>query len=115
MAVLHHVLSVMFMRASLHVEAPSSSKPITRNAYTVWDLTAADIRVEVRRRKLAKWSKAANDLVNNVSYLYGTMVFTSLTLVSGRVAIEKLAAFGVIAGAGRVAAVWVLEDVEGEE
>jgi len=129
MAVLHHVLTVVCMRASLGVErtkvlvlpARGKSQP-RRQTYTsspssfaLWDLTHPDLLIKVKRRKFAKWSKAATDLVNNVNYLYGTAVFTSLTLVSGRVAIQKMAWFGIITVAARIAVVWVLEDIEGEE
>jgi hypothetical protein len=131
LAVLHHFLSIGFMRASLETcrsystSLPSNSTSNSRratqksvievSAFGIWDLTQNDVHVEVKRKKFAKWSKAAADLANNVNYLYGTAIFTSLTLISGVVAISKLGAFGIIAVAARIATVWVLEDIEGEE
>lgn len=126
MAVVHHVLSIVLMRISLGVEVqvtlPSKSarEPArlakkTKSAFSCWDLTHGDLQVRVKRNKFAKWSKTTADLVNNLTYLYGTAVFASMTLVSGRVAINKLSAFGVVTVAARIAAVFVLEDIEGEE
>lgn len=129
MAVVHHVLSVSLMRTSLRVTVvPPLSPPLKRkpsstglqqvkekSPFACWDLTQGNLRVEVKRRKFAKWSKAIADLVNNVNYLCGTAVFASITLVSGRVAIQKLSAFGIITVAVRIAAVYVLEDIEGED
>jgi hypothetical protein len=127
LAVLHHVLSVGFMRASLGVSISSSSNSEGKSreviqqsvangsAFGIWDLTRSDIQVELRRKRFAKWSKAVVDLLNNVNYLYGTAVFTTLTLISGVVAITKLCAFGIIVVVARIATVWVLENIEGEE
>jgi hypothetical protein len=73
------------------------------------------LEVEVRHKRFAKWSKDLADLVNNWTYLVGTAVFASLTLVSGRIAMQKLAAFGLIAVAARIVAVWVAEGMDGVE
>jgi hypothetical protein len=61
------------------------------------------------------WGEAIADLVNNTIYLYGTVVFSSLTLISGRVAIQKLATFGIITVAAGMVAVFVLEVIDGED
>jgi hypothetical protein len=124
LAVLHHFLSIGFMRVSLRVrrtvslqegnKAPQQSF-VDVSAFGIWDLTKTNVEVDVKRKRFAKWSKAAADLVNNVNYLYGTAVFTSLTLISGVVAIQKLSAFGIVAVGARIATFWVLEDIEGEE
>jgi hypothetical protein len=117
LAVVHHVLSIGFMRASLRatLTKPENPTPQAISAFSKWDLTNDQVHVEVGRNRFAKWSKAVADLVNNVNYLYGTAVFTSLTLVSGVVAIQKLVLFGVVAVGARIATVWVLEGIEGEE
>jgi hypothetical protein len=47
-------------------------------------------------------------------HLHGTVVFTSLTPVSG-VAIQKLDTFSIVAVGARNAMVWVLEGIEGKE
>jgi hypothetical protein len=124
MAVVHHAVSVVLMRWSLSVTAvpapalPSSasarkpSRPATASAFTCWDLTQPGIRVEVHGKRFAKWSKATADLVNNYNFLFGTAIFASLTLVSGVVALKKLATFGGVAIAARVAADYVLEGIE---
>jgi hypothetical protein len=78
-------------------------------------LTNDQVHVEVGRKKFAKWSKAVADLVNIVNYLYGTAAFTSLTLVSGVVAIQKLGTSGIVAAGARIATVWVLEGIKGDE
>jgi hypothetical protein len=117
LAVVHHVLSIGFMRASLRttLTKPENPTPQAISAFSKWDLTNDQVHVAVGRNRFAKWSKAVADLVNNVNYLYGTAVFTSLTLVSGVVAIQKLVLFGVVAVGARIATVWVLEGIEGEE
>jgi hypothetical protein len=84
------------------------------SAFRHWDLTQKDLQVEVERKRFAKWSKAAVDLVNNVNYSYGAAVFTSLTLVSGWIAIGKLRSFGIIAVAARIMTAWVFIDIEGK-
>jgi hypothetical protein len=129
LALLHYLLSVGCMRASLRIRAGHlgtlSATPAGKlaradhsdvlSSFKYWDLTQKGLQVEVGRKTFAKWSKDAADLVNNVNYLYSTAIFTSLTLVSGRIAIGKLGIFGVIAVAARIATVWVLEDIEGED
>ncbi|KAF2831431.1 hypothetical protein CC86DRAFT_366792 [Ophiobolus disseminans] len=129
MAVLQHVLSVVLMRSSLCLmvdtvlppqvprksSQPTKQRVPAKSAFTSFDLTEADLQVEVGRKRFAKWGKAAADLVNNVNYLYGTAVFASITLVSGRLAIHRLATFGIITAAARMATVFVLEDIDGEE
>jgi hypothetical protein len=48
-------------------------------------------------------------------HLHSTVVFTSLTPVSGVVAIQKLDTFSIVAVGARNATVWVLEGIEGKE
>jgi hypothetical protein len=86
-----------------------------KSALWVWDPTEPNPEVSIAHRKWARWSKAGNDLLNNANYLYGTAVFSSLTLVTGHTAIQKLATLGVIAFLSKGVAVWVLEGMEEEE
>lgn len=128
--VLHHLLAVVCMRLSLQTcrsatkispappqatsrrSASNVPPPKHRSALLVWDLTQDGLEVEVKRQKWACWTKAVVDLLNNINYLYGTAIFSSLTLITGRVAIEKLAYFGIVAVVSRIAAAWVLEEME---
>jgi Flp pilus assembly protein TadB len=115
------------MRVSLGISKSRSSNSQSKSrrdtqqavvevsAFRIWDLTRSDVQVELRRKRFGKWSKAVVGLVNNVNYLYGTAVFTSLTLVFGVVAITKLAIFGIIVVGARIVTVWVLDDIEGED
>jgi hypothetical protein len=119
-AFLQYVVSVVVLRTSLRVTAtaaPSSARQQPERAMSAlacWDLTSPGIHLEVTRKRLVNWGKAIADLVNNVIYLYGTAVFSSLRLISGRAAIQKLAAFGITVAA-RMVAVFVLEDIDGED
>jgi hypothetical protein len=113
-SMVHHLSAVIFMRLSFRKTANSASTK-GQSAFWVWDLTTPGLGLIVANRKWARWSKAGNDLLNNANYLYGTAVFSSLTLVSGHTAIQKLAALGVIAFLSKGAAVWVLEGMEQEE
>jgi hypothetical protein len=121
----HHIASVICMRLSLRVQilypnsASHASTPTSRSsipaqsAILVWDLTRQPYTVVVAHKRFARWSKAAVDLLNNVNYMYGTAVFSSLTLVSGNNAIQNLAKFGAMAVVGRVVGFWVLEQMGG--
>jgi hypothetical protein len=120
LAFLQYVIPVVVLRTSLHVTAtaaPSSARQQPARAMSAlacWDSTSPGIHLEVTRKRLVKWGKAIADLVNNVIYLYGTAVFSSLRLIPGRAAIQKLAAFGITVAA-RMVAVFVLEDIDGED
>jgi len=115
----HHIFSFVCMRLSLGVtEAPSdTSAPsyhaAARSALFVWDLAREPFTVTVLHKRFAHWSKALVDLLNNVNYLYGTAVFSSLTLVSGSNAIKNLAIYGGVAVVGRLVGFWTLENVGG--
>jgi hypothetical protein len=105
------------MRLCLQTRSRSSTSVSSANksALWVWDLTEPNPEVSIAHRKWARWSKAGNDLLNNANYLYGTAVFSSLTLVTGHTAIQKLATLGVIAFLSKGVAVWVLEGMEEKE
>lgn len=114
-AVLHHNLSVVCLRVSLRVRIRSRDREpeIVCNALSVWDVTSVDGNVECSRKRLARWSKAALELLNNANYLYGTAIYSSLTMVSGHQAIKVLVLYGAVAVFPRVAAIWVLEEMGG--
>lgn len=59
--------------------------------------------------------KAGVDLLNNATYVYGTVVLSSLTMVSGHNAVRILCIYGGMAILSRIAAVWVLEKVGGSD
>jgi hypothetical protein len=100
----HHVLSVICMRLSLRIRQyqPTSGKDpqalsasaATRTGMSVWELARQPSTVIVLHKRFARWSKALTDLINNFNYLYGTAVFSSLTLVSGNNAIKNLSIYG---------------------
>jgi hypothetical protein len=122
----HHILSVVCMRLSLHIHAfqPSSAShaplpspsPFTavQPAILVWDLTRQPYTV-VAHKRFARWSKALVDLLNNINYLYGTAIFSSLALVSGRNTINNLAIYGAVAVVGRMVGLWALEEMGGPD
>lgn len=111
-SVIHHVSAVICMRLSLRPADSSQSSLKRWSTLWTWDLTQPDLEICVTNSKWARWSKAINDLFNNGNYLYGTAVFSSLTLVAGHTAIQKLATFGVIAFLSKGATVWILESME---
>lgn len=63
---------------------------IARSALFVLDLKQEGGTVLCTRRRFADLSKACVDLLNNATYLYGTAIFSSLTMVSGHNAIKVL-------------------------
>jgi hypothetical protein len=74
-----------------------------------------DWEVELAYKRAARWSKAVADLLNNINFLYGTAIFSSLTLVSGHSAIKVMVLYGVVAVFSRIVAVWVLEETDGSD
>jgi hypothetical protein len=110
LGVIHHVLAVTCMRLGLRSNSPS--RPRRWSMLWIWDLTQSDLRISVANRKWARWSKAANNLFNNWNHLLGTAVFSSLTLVAGHIAIQKLATLGVIAFLSKGVTEWMLEGMQ---
>jgi hypothetical protein len=51
------------------------------------------------------------DLPNNATYLYGTAIFSSLTMVSEHNIMKVLCTCSGIAVVSRMAAVWMLEEI----
>jgi hypothetical protein len=112
LAVFHHALTVICMRLSLTVSRITGTNSAgNRSALLIWDLTQDRWKVECTSKKFAYWSKVCADLLNNVAYLYGTVVFSSLTLVTGYNAIRILALYGGIAVLSRITALWVLQEI----
>lgn len=116
LAVFHHVLTVVCMRLSLRCSRISDRKSAAnRCALLVWDLTHESWLVECTHTEFSRWSKICADLLNNVTYVYATAVFSSLTLVTGHNAIKILAFYGGIVTFSRVAAAWLLQEIDGSE
>lgn len=112
LAVVHHLLAVICMRLSLRISHVSSTRSAdNRGPLRIWDLTQDRWRVECTAKKFARWGKVCADLLNNVAYLYGTVVFSSLTLVTGYNAIKVLALYGGVAALSRITALWALEEI----
>lgn len=53
------------------------------------------------------------DLLNNATYLYGTAIFSSLTMISGHNAIKVLGVYATVAVVSRVIDDWVLVEIGG--
>ena len=88
---------------------------IARSALFVLDLKQEGGTVLCTRRRFADLSKACVDLLNNATYLCGTAIFSSLTIVSGHNAIEVLCVYTSVAVVSRVVAEWVLEEMGGAD
>lgn len=86
-----------------------------KSALFVLDLKQEGGTVLCTRRRFADLSKACVDLLNNATYLYGTAIFSSLTMVSGHNAIEVLCVYAGVAVVSRVVAEWVLEEMGGAD
>lgn len=96
----HHILAILFLRLSLRCE--------TRHAPIQLDITAEQLKISVAHPQFAVWSKVFVDLIGNVNYLLGTVILSSLTLVSGNNAIKILVVYGMIAAITRLVAAWTL-------
>lgn len=116
--VLHHLLSVFCLRVSLGTEDVATSVPRqrvpaskSRSVLFEPDLTLQSLHVVVKREKFLRWSKVFLDVMNNVNYLYGTMVFSSLTLVSPVAAMKILVYFGVVAMGASIIGTWAVGEI----
>lgn len=95
--------------------AESNATRVAKSALLVWDLKQDGCTVDCARERFAKLSKVCMDLLNNATYLYSTAIFSSLTMVSGHNAIKVLCIYAGNAVVSRIAAVWVLEEIEGSD
>lgn len=84
-----------------------------RSALLVCDLRPDSGTIDCTHRRWAELSKASMDLLNNATYLYGTAIFSSLTMISGHNAIKVLSVYASVAVVSRVIADWVLEEIGG--
>ncbi|KAH6629788.1 hypothetical protein C7974DRAFT_193026 [Boeremia exigua] len=128
LAVVHHIAAVVFVRLTLKI-TPCPTRSVNNtaqgiatatarvpiSALRVWDLQQQNCTVICAHTGFAKLSKAGLDLLNNATYLYGTAIFSSLTMVSGHNAIKVLCTYSGVAVASRIAAVWVLEEIGGAD
>lgn len=113
LAVAHHLVSVLSLRLSVRISIPRSGTPragdpVSRSGLKVWSLAQGNQEIEISRKTLLRCSKAAADLLNNLNFLYGTAIFSSLTLVSGQRAIRALIVYGTFATFSLGMGVWVL-------
>lgn len=74
------------------------------------DLTRGEWRVAHPR--IARWTKVVADLIIDVTYIYGTAIFSSLTLVPAGNALKILVVYGSVAVGTKIAAVWVLKEMD---
>jgi hypothetical protein len=88
---------------------------VAKSALFMLDLKTDSGTVLCTRRRLADLSKACVDLLNNAAYLYGTAIFSSLTMVSGTNAIKVLCIYASVAIVSRVITEWVLEEIGGAD
>ncbi|OSS43772.1 hypothetical protein B5807_11668 [Epicoccum nigrum] len=91
------------------------SHSVAKSALLILDLQPDCGTAICSRRKFADLSKAGVDLLNNATYLYGTAIFSSLTMVSGHNAIKVLCVYASVAVISRVTTEWVLEDIGGAD
>ena len=112
----HHPL--MTTRPRSDDEQARAAQPfqsIARSALSILDLKQDSGTVHCARRRFADLSKACVDLLNNATYLCGTAIFSSLTIVSGHNAIEVLCVYTSVAVVSRMVAEWVLEEIGGAD
>jgi hypothetical protein len=105
-SLVHHIFAILLLRLSLKTKSPE--KFAKGRALTQLDLTEDGLEIFVAHRQFAVWSKVFVDLVGNINYLLGTVILSSLTLVSGNNAIKILVAYGIIASVARLIAGWAL-------
>lgn len=117
-AAVQHLLAVISIRLSLTVSetrtgASLGKKPATtQSGLASWNLLQEDWEVKLAYTSFARWSKASADLLNNLNFLYGTAIFSSLTLVSGHNAIKIIVTYGAIAVLSRITSVWIIKEVD---
>ncbi|QDS75148.1 hypothetical protein FKW77_007918 [Venturia effusa] len=99
-SLVHHILAILFLRLSLRCR--------TGHAPTQLNMTEKQLEITVAHPQFAFWSKAFVDLTGSVNYLLGTVILSSLTLVSGNNAIKVMVVYGMIAAATRLVATWTL-------
>jgi hypothetical protein len=82
---LQHILSVVCFRLSLR-NGPAGQ----HRSLGVWrlQLTAPELDLQLAHPAFAHWTKAGVELLNNVNFLYGTIAFSSLSLMSAVNAIK---------------------------
>lgn len=78
----------------------------------VADLTHQRVEIFNSRPTLAHWLKVLTDMIGLANYVFGTIVFSSLTLISGHDAIIIVLHYGFVAMASRVMATWALDLIE---
>jgi len=100
---LHHIFAIVFLRLSLKSAGKQKGRVLTH-----FDLTEERLKIFVSHSQFAIWSKVFVDLLGNVNYLLGTVILSSLTLVSGNNAIKILVVYGMIASVSRFVAAWTL-------
>jgi TM2 domain-containing membrane protein YozV len=71
--------------------------------------------LDLKPGRFADVSKACVDLLDNAIYLYGTAIFSSLTMVRGHNAIRVLCIYASVAVVSRVITEWVLEGIGGAD
>jgi hypothetical protein len=105
LSVLQHILAAGCLRLSLrNIAAP-------RNQYFgVWQLklTEPELNLQLAHPTFAHWAKAGVELLSNVIFLYGTVTFSSLSLVSGVNAIKVLVVYGTVSAVTRITTAWYL-------
>lgn len=107
-AIVHHWFAASSMRFSLQWQ--SGNAPIGKWRTQISDLT--ENKWVAIHPRFARWSKVVADLVIDVAYIYGTAIFSSLTLVPAGEALKILVIYGSIAVVTRIAAVWVLKEMD---
>ncbi|KAF2107021.1 hypothetical protein BDV96DRAFT_589992 [Lophiotrema nucula] len=102
---LQHILAVCCLRLSLRDSADPRNTSLG-----IWQpqLTTAKLDLELAHPKFAHWAKACVELLSNVTFLYGTVVFSSLSLVSGVNAIKVLVVYGFVPVFTRIMAAMVI-------
>lgn len=74
------------------------------------DISSGGLILKLARIDLAIWSKVAMDLAN-ANFLYGTIIFSSLSLVSGVTAIKVVLVYGFVATTTKVLTTFILDDI----
>jgi hypothetical protein len=94
---LQYILSVVCFRLSLRGQHRSLG---------VWrlQLTAPELDFQLAHPAFAHWTKAGVELLSNVNFLYGTIVFSNLSLMSAVNAIKVVVVYGIAAAVTRITA-----------
>jgi hypothetical protein len=107
MAVLHHILATGCMRICF--KSQNGDTPFSTYHLLICDLTHGNVKL--RHPRSARCAKILTDVAMDMTYIFGTAVFSSLTLVAATDALKALSIYGGVAVISRLGTIWILKEM----